>query len=114
MLKIADRAVLSEDPSTLAHGGLGGYQAINFAFLAGAVRIVLLGFDMQHREGRSNWHREGHPVKTPERWNKQFAPNFRKLAKALEGRVEIFNASAQSALTVFARRPIAELLADPA
>jgi hypothetical protein len=40
--------VISRDPGTLAHGGNGGYQAINLAALAGAERIILLGYDMKH------------------------------------------------------------------
>jgi hypothetical protein len=48
-LHIAPLVALSRDARSLAHGGNGGYQAINLAYLAGAARIVLLGYDMKHR-----------------------------------------------------------------
>lgn len=114
ILRRADIAVFSDDPARLALGGNGGYQAINLAALAGAARIVLLGFDMQYRNGRQNWH-SGHKVKTPERWLKNWRSNFRPLATELEKRhIEIINASEETALDAFPRRPIAELLPDPA
>lgn len=105
--------VYSRDPERLASGGNGGYQAINLAALAGAARIVLLGYDMKHKAGRQNWHK-GHPIKSPDRWVRQWIPRFRELAAELKADgVEIFNASEETALDAFPRRPIAELLPHP-
>jgi hypothetical protein len=109
-LHIAPLVALSRDARSLAHGGNGGYQAINLAYLAGAARIVLLGYDMKHRDGRQNWHAE-HKVKVPERRIKSWLPAYRSLALELAGAgVEVFNASEETALEAFPRRPIAELL----
>lgn len=106
-------SVYSRKPDRLAPGKNGGYQAINFAALAGAARIVLLGFDMKHRGGQSNWHGK-HLVKSPERWVKQYLPLFRPLAAELKkDGIEVINASEQTALDAFPRRPIAELIPDP-
>lgn len=97
----------------LAHGGNGGYQAINLAALAGAERIILLGYDMKHDGKRSNWH-DGHPVKTRDRLIRGWIPQFRRLADELtKDGVQVINASEDTALDAFPRRPIAELLADP-
>lgn len=114
VLRCETRSTYSRDPDRLGHGGNGGYQAINFAALAGAERIILLGFDMKHQAGRTNWH-EPHPIKTPERWVKQWIPRFRELAAELKkDGIEVRNASEETALDAFPRCPIADLLPDPA
>lgn len=113
IIRIDSLAVLSRDPSCLAHGGNGGYQAINLAALAGAQRIVLLGFDMKFRQGQKNWH-PGYPIKTPERHIKQWIPRFRELAAELRhDGVQVLNASEETALDAFERRPIADVLPHP-
>lgn len=83
-------------------GGNSGYQAINLAYLWGAKRIVLLGFDMQHTGGVSHWHGD-HPwkkgVKPPVR---NWVPRFSKLAEDLEREgVGVVNATRQTALKCF-------------
>lgn len=68
---------------------------------------------MKHKGGRANWH-AGHPVKTPARYVEQFRKNFDPLAGELKrDGVEVINASEETALKAFPRRPIAELLPDP-
>lgn len=112
-LQLDATATISRDPTRLAHGGNGGYQAINLAALAGAKRIILLGYDMKHDGKRTNWH-AGHPIRTRERIVRNWIPNFRRLAVELANDgVEVINASEDTALDAFPRRPIAELLPDP-
>jgi hypothetical protein len=41
---------------SLGWNGHTGASAINLAILLGAARIFLLGYDMKHIDGRSNWH----------------------------------------------------------
>jgi hypothetical protein len=88
-------------------GGNSGYQAINLAFLWGARRIVLLGFDMQHTGGKGHWHGD-HPgkkgVKPPVR---NWVPRFTRLAEdlAAEG-VEVVNATRETALRCFPLVPL--------
>lgn len=41
-------------------GGNSGFQCLNLVVLMGAARIVLLGYDMRHVEGRKHWHAD-HP-----------------------------------------------------
>lgn len=38
------------------HGGNSGYHAINLAYLFGARKIILAGYDHQHANGKSHWH----------------------------------------------------------
>jgi hypothetical protein len=78
-----DGAGLSHDP-TLLSGPDSGYMAINLAYLLGASRIVLLGYDMGFTAGESHWH-EDHPIETPEsNYLNLFAPTYPKLIGALQ------------------------------
>jgi hypothetical protein len=110
MLHIDTLARISRDPKKLAHGGNGGYQAINLAALAGAARIVLLGYDLKDTGGKPNWHAE-HKVRRPERAMRGWPARFRELAAELKADgVEVINASEETVLDAFPRRPLAELL----
>lgn len=46
----------STNPTQVTFASNTGMMALNFAYLAGAREIVLLGFDMQSDNGRTNWH----------------------------------------------------------
>jgi hypothetical protein len=84
-------------------GGNSGYQAINLAYLLGAKKIVLLGFDMhgthwhgRHKKGLSNIHMF-------EEWIK----NFTQLAQDLKDEgVEVINATRRTKLFCFRREPL--------
>jgi hypothetical protein len=98
-------------------GGNSGYQAVNLAWLFGAARIVLLGFDMGATGGRLHWHkdhgqtahvsinhgrRREHRLHNPvPRKFKDWCGAFNKLAAACP--VPIVNCSRTSALTCFPR-----------
>lgn len=95
----------------LHFGGNSGYQAVNLAFLFGATKIVLVGFDMQrtndevHFFGKHPYHRNGGgPTVT---LLKKWCDNFGVMAQDLidEG-VEVINASKQSALTCFVKKEL--------
>lgn len=43
-------------------GRNSGYQVLNLVVLMGAARVLLLGYDMRHIEGRKHWHGD-HPKK---------------------------------------------------
>lgn len=93
-------------------GGNGGYQAINLAYLFGAVRIVLLGFDMQYgADGKVHWH-GNHPGNLNRACPvRSFARNFPQLASdlAAEG-VEVVNATRETALECFPKTRLEEAL----
>ena len=78
-------------------GATGGEMAINLAYLLGASRIILHGFDM--RPG--HYHRD-HRIDTPaQSYDDTFIPSIERMARRLAGEVEVFNATPGSALTCF-------------
>lgn len=90
-------------------GGNSGYGAINLAYLWGAARIVLLGYDMQPTGGRSHWHGD-HPDATGPLPTREWLPRFSALAADLAvARVEVVNATRETALQCFARAPLETL-----
>ncbi len=96
----------------LHFGGNSGYQAVNLAFLFGAARIILLGFDMQRTDGKVHffgihpYHRslsDGPTDSLLADWAKKFERLALDLAE--EG-VEVINASRATALTCFERKEL--------
>lgn len=85
-------ATLSEDPTKLS-GLDSGYMAANLAYLLGARRIVLAGYDMGFAGGVSHHHDEDFPHEIPSveaNYINRFLPEYRKLASAIQARgVEI-------------------------
>lgn len=105
---------LSQRPGSLCHGGNSGYQAIGLAYLFGASRIVLLGYDMRVVGERSHWH-DGHPGGTlasqQNALQEMFLPHFASLVEPLQrAGVEVINATPGSALTCWPHRPLGEIL----
>ena len=98
---------LSLDPSYIHQGSNSAYQAMNFAVLAGAVRILFLGLDCQG----GHWHGE-HPVEI------RGTPNYAGAIKAFETSladlslrgISVINCSPATALMCFPRKPILECL----
>lgn len=101
--------VFSVDPRLLG-GHNSGLAAINAAWLMGAARIFLLGFDMQGSNGRNNFHNlyPESPAAPAHRYVTIFMPEFVKAAKRLEvvGRGVVINCTQGSALSCFPERPI--------
>lgn len=107
-LSDGERNVLSEDPSGVVTGRASGYQAINIAYLAGAKRIMLLGFDA--KEG--HWFGD-HPIPTPRAFYRDMPRYFTKLADALLARgVDVVNCSPGSALECFRKMELNAFLAE--
>lgn len=87
-------------------GNNSGYQAINLAYLLGATKIILLGFDMKRQAGKTHFfgdhpyhkNHQGPNDQIMQRWCK----NFVQLAAELkqEG-VVVYNATRETALTAF-------------
>lgn len=92
--------------------GNSGAGAIAVAALSGAARVLLLGYDCQHADGKRHWHGD-HPKGTagnaaPETVRK-WPGHFRKLREAFP-EVEIINCSRATALTVFPRSNLEDVL----
>lgn len=105
---------LSDKPNAVCTGRNSGYQALNIAVLAGATRILLLGFDMKpSAAGRMHWFGE-HPIKTPPSVFPTMLACFKTVAAPLTKLgVEVINCTPDSALTVFPRSDIEGVLRDP-
>lgn len=110
MLRVAGTPGLSADADALCTGSNSGHQAINIAVLAGAKRIVLLGYDAQQGpQGQHHFFGE-HPDKT----QAPYANQIRELKGALpflkDHGIEVINASAHSAINFFPKMPLHEAL----
>jgi hypothetical protein len=104
-------AGLSRDPTGLRNGRNSGYQAVNLAFLYGASRIVLLGYDMQRWGGKTHFFGDHkHAASRPpfDQFRRQFASLVKPLAKS---GVTVINATRHSVLTCFPKQPLREALA---
>ena len=106
------RPDFSEEPDTLATGSNGGFQVVNFSVLAGALRVLLLGYDMKPaKDGRTNWHK-AHRSRTPPGAYKSFRNAFKRLPPILARLgVEVVNCTPDSALEYFPRRHLEDELA---
>jgi hypothetical protein len=110
-IRSVDADGLSRDPAYVHKGSNSGIQAINLVCHFGARRIVLLGFDMQATGGRTHWHGR-HPGEAADYspWHK-WLWRYRRVAEDAEKMgVEIINATRETALTCFPRKPLSSLL----
>jgi hypothetical protein len=101
---------LSRDPAYIHRGSNSGIQAINLA-AHWTRRIVLLGFDMQATGGKAHWHGK-HPGQSGDYspWHK-WMWRYELVARDAERMgVEIINATRETALRCFPRRPLLSLL----
>lgn len=99
----------------ISAGGTSGFGALHLAFLKGARKITLFGFDyMPSKDGvwHHNQHHYGfHHEQVRSNWA-QWARNFDDAAPVLSAAgVEVINASPASAITAFKRVSINEALA---
>lgn len=104
---------LSMDPEALVTGRNSGFQALNLAVLAGATRIMLIGFDGKPAaDGRDHFH-GGHPRPTPS----AAYPFYRQAMSAAENAlaaagVEVVNCTPGSAIDSFRRATLEDALAE--
>lgn len=95
---------LSRTPGVVHSGHNSGYQTVNLAYLLGARRILLAGYDMQRTYGLSHWHGD-HPGVLNRGLNTSlWLENFNRLAPDLvQAGVDVVNCSIETALTCFPR-----------
>lgn len=104
---------LTRNRALLHGGGNSGYQAINLAYLFGAKRIVLVGFDCQLGPGAEQHWFGSYPKPlsraTPfSLWIERFGP----LANDLKAEgVDVVNSSKRTALACFQTVPLEDALA---
>lgn len=95
-------------------GRSSGHMAVSLAIAMGAVRIVLLGFDMRTVEGRSH-HHDDYALPCRDALYADFRRYFAGWnAAALAVGVEVLNATPGSALPEFPHVDLGDVLALPA
>ena len=110
---------LSTDPMVVHHGHGSGYTMVNLAFLQGAERIILLGYDLKYaadydgkarQVGSSPRHYFGEYPSSMQHWpsvqvkdgvHVELLDLYRSVAE--QGAVEILNATPDSAIDCFPR-----------
>lgn len=92
----------STDPAALQTGSNSGFQALNLAYLLGAARVLLAGYDMRVIDGRSHFFGEHpDPLNKPSPYH-LFVQAFRDAAPRLkELGLEVINCTPGSALDCF-------------
>lgn len=100
---------LTKNLNEIVYGSNSGHQAINLAYIWGASRIILLGYDMEAR-GKSHWfgdHPSGLNIASP---FKAYIENMNILANDAKARqLKIINASRETALKCFERSTMDDL-----
>ena len=102
---------LCKDAGFVYNGSNSGFAAINLAYHFGATRILLLGYDMQKTNDQHHWFGD-HPAELSSAHDFPcFRSYFPMLAQDLadEG-IEVINCSRATALDVFKRSTIQEVL----
>ena len=100
-------------------GGLSGHQAIQVVGWYKPSRIILLGYDMQYKDGRTHWHGD-HPIGWPNAPNlgddltRKQKENYEKqmdafLRLAEQATVPIINCTRETRLECFERAGLIDL-----
>jgi len=102
---------LSLDPDAISTGRNGGWQALNIAILAGARKVVLLGFDGKPAaDGKTHFH-AGHPTPTPLAAYEEYRRAFSAGENAIKAAgVRVINCSPGSAIDSFEKLTLEEAL----
>ena len=103
---------LSRERTAIVTGRNSGFQALNIAILAGAARVLLLGYDGRAGvDGRSHWFGE-HPTPTPAAIWGEIKKSFSEAERDIEALgVSVVNCSPGSAIASFPRSTIGAELA---
>ncbi len=102
--------VFSTDPARIHYGNNSGFQAINLAMLFGASRIVLVGFNMDHRGHFFGAHPR--PLRNID--HSKSVMIFTNAWRHLPAGVEVINATPDSKLRGFPRMSLEDALMVPA
>jgi hypothetical protein len=114
-IKITTDVILTDEPALVGSGGNSGFHMLNMAVQFGATGVLLVGFDVNgknglHWYGPNKWPRSSNPSEQNfARWKR----TFEAAAPGLRGSgIAVINASPTSALTCFPHKTIAGALAD--
>ena len=110
VLDSVDQPGLSREQGVLHRGGNSGYQAINLAYLWGATRIILIGYDMMMNGTQRHWFGD-HPGTLNAGSNYHDFGQAYKTIKPEDYGIEIWNCSRRTALDCFPIYDLDEVLA---
>lgn len=111
VLRNCGGAGLELDPSGVRHGLNTGYRAINVAVHLGAVRVLLLGYDMKADGKKEHWHGD-HPIRSRSPY-REFLRRFQTLVEPLQQLgVEVLNCTPGSALECFPKANLRDVLKE--
>jgi hypothetical protein len=99
LVKGAAGSTFSMDPGLIHYGSNSGFQSINLAILLGSPYIVLVGFNMSHKDGKSHFFGHHSPPLYQNDCYENFCHEFDKAAAATD--ITIINATPDTALTAF-------------
>ena len=100
---------ISESPEVIHYGSNSGFQALNMAYLLGASRILLLGYDMKiAKSGKAHWFGD-HPDKIRSGYQSWWS-NFSIAADQMKGKAEVINCSPDTALICFKKMSLESAL----
>ncbi len=103
-----DGSTFSFDPGFIRYGHNSGFQAVNLALLFGAVRIILIGFDMH---GTHFFGAHPKPLRNAASYG-SFIRSFTIAARELPRHISIVNCAPGSALTAFRKADLDVTLAN--
>ena len=112
ILRNAGPEGLSRDPEALSTGRNSGYQAMNLALLAGASRVILIGYDAKEPAAgqAAHWFGE-HPRMTPVSAFAMYRQSFKNGAAAIKAAgLRVINSSPGSAIECFERMELEQAL----
>lgn len=126
-VQLYDNPGLSTQVGIVHSGNNSGYAALNLAYLFGARKIILAGYDFQRTYGRDHWHGDhpdtlgalpAHTASTFSSGNSgnldevgDWVDRMNRMSEDLaENGVSVINASIETALYCFRRGDLAEAL----
>lgn len=102
---------LSADPERIVTGRNSGFQALNIAVLAGAKKVLLLGYDGKPGKEASHWFGE-HPSMPPMAVYDEYKRSFSAAEEPLKvAGVTVINCSDDSAIDSFPKMTLRHALA---
>ena len=107
--KRAQYAGFSLDPEVIHYGDNSGFQSINLAILLGAPYIVLIGFDMSHKNGHHFFGKHAPGLTNQEKFER-WVPEFDAGAKHLPDDITIINATPGSAIHCWKHMPLEQAI----
>jgi hypothetical protein len=102
---------LCKTSNAVRYNSNGGACAINAALHFGAARIFLIGFDMQVKSGKHNWHDKHQATSKDDIYSTRFLGSFDQIKKDADVLgLEIINVTPDSALEVFEKGTLEDFI----